>query len=138
MLEYAPSGYGNLIEADECGLVIEILDKNVIYKEKFAELVEGLGIDRNLITADTDFIIVRDIGQECNILDNSHISDTRSDTVLGAFGIFYSGENTYGVYLDGNECFVVSDPAENENIDIRVVAVRKAQYEIARKQEILY
>lgn len=138
MLEYAPSGYGNLIEADECGLVIEILDKNVIYKEKFAELVEGLGIDRNLITADTDFIIVRDIGQECNILDNSHISDTRSDTVLGAFGIFYSGENTYGVYLDGNECFVVSDPAENENIDIRVVAVRKAQYGIARKQEILY
>lgn len=70
-------------------------------------------------------------------MNDSHVSGARFETVVGAFSIFYNDEGGYGVYMDGNECMLVS-PQENEHVDIRVSVFSSDPYQVIWCPEFSY
>lgn len=118
--------------------IIEILNHNAIYEKDFIQLLENLGINEKEITENTDFIIIDDIGQAHTILNDSHISNSINDTVLGTLSVFYNEEGGYGVYLNNEECIIILDPEINENVDIRIATINKEPYEVIAYQDISY
>ena len=118
--------------------IIEILNHNAIYEKDFIQLLENLGINDKEVTESTDFIIVDDIGQAHTILNNSHVSNSINDTVLGTLSVFYNEEGGYGVYLNNEECIIILDPEINENVDIRITTINKEPYEVITYQDISY
>lgn len=114
--------WGERIRNGGYSAFIEILNHDVLQEEKFAELVNIFGVDADNLPTDTDFVVIQNGGEAVNILNNSHSSGSRGNTVLGELSIFYAEDGAYGIYLDGEECIIVN-PEENENIDIRIVVL---------------
>jgi len=110
-------------------VLIEIVNHDIIKDDRFLALLKGFGVDAGRVVESTDFIAVQNTGGAVTILNDSHASGTRGDTALGAFSIFYNDEGGYGVYMDGNECMLVS-PQENEDVDIRVSVFSSNPYEV--------
>ncbi len=101
-------------------------------------MIEDLKINKEEITENTDFIIVDNIEQTHTILNNNHISNAINNTVLGTLSIFYNEKNGYGVYLNNNECIIISDSENNKNVDIRIAAINKEPYEVKKCKDIIY
>ena len=105
--------------------VIEILNHNAINEKNFLQLLERIGINKEDVKENTDFIIVDGIKQVYTILNDSHTPNSINDTVIGTLSIFYNEENGYGVYLNNNECIIVDDSEINKNIDVRVATINE-------------
>ena len=105
--------------------VIEILNHNAINEKNFLQLLERIGINKEDVKENTDFIIVDGIKQVYTILNDSHTPNSINDTVIGTLSIFYNAENGYGVYLNNNECIIVDDSEINKNIDVRVATINE-------------
>ena len=115
--------------------IIEILNHDAIYKEDFIQLLECLGINKEEITENTDFIVASDIGQAHTVLNNSHGSNNTNNTVLGTLSVLYNGENGYDVFLNNGKFISIPNSEINKNIDIRIVKIKPTEIEI---QEISY
>lgn len=118
-------------------VLIEIVNHDMIRDERFLALLDGFGVDRTQVLENTDFIAVKNDEGTATVLNDSHASGTRCDTVLGAFSIFYNEEGGYGVYMDGNECILVQ-PQENAHADIRVSVILNNPYEVIWCPEFCY
>lgn len=118
-------------------VLIEIVNHDIIEDDRFLALLEGFGVDTEHVLKNTDFIAVENTGGDETILNDSHDSGTRYDTALGAFSIFYNDEGGYGVYMDGNECILVS-PQGNDQVDVRVSVFASNPYEVIWCPEFSY
>lgn len=125
------------LKKNDYNVLIEIVSHDVIEDNKFQALLEGFGVDTERVFLDTDFIAVQNTKGAVTILNDSHASGTRCDTTLGAFSIFYNDEGGYGVYMDGNECILVS-PGENDGVDVRVCVFLSDPYEVIWCPEFSY
>lgn len=133
-----PARWCTEVRNNGCDVLIEIVNHDVINDKRFAALLEGFGVDTQSVAQNTDFIAVLNTGGgHLTILNDSHESGTRCDTVLGAFSIFYNDEGGYGVYLNGNECILVQ-PQENEYADVRVSVFYREPYEVVWCPEFCY
>lgn len=103
---------------------IEVYDPKIWDNNYYVNLFESLGIDREKITEDTDFLVIQNAGQQVACLDDFKESDRELTSEYGKIQIFSSGTGTYGVYLDGNELYTVT-PEQDPDADIRIVVVDK-------------
>lgn len=124
-----PKSWCDELECNGYDILIEIVNHDILKEEKFQALLESLGVDVDSITENTDFIAVRNLDGTATILNDSHSSGTRCDTVLGALSVFYNDENGYGVYMDGEQCMLVW-PNDNDNVDIRAAVLSSNPYEV--------
>lgn len=122
----------------EYGIIMEIINHNIINNEEFIRLVKHLGIESKMLTPNTDFIVFDKTGQPFTILNDSHSSGCANDTVLGTLSVFYNESNGYGVYLNSQECITVSEPNVNKSADIRIAVIQKEPYEVIRCKDISY
>ena len=132
-----PLAWCEELKKNDYDVMIEIVNHDIIEDSRFLALLDGFGVDAERVSKNTDFIAVQNTGGALTILNDSHDSGTRCDTVLGAFSIFYNDEGGYGVYMDGNECILVS-PQENDGVDIRVSVFSSEPYEVIWCPEFSY
>lgn len=98
--------------------IIEILNSDIIKSLEISQL-EKMGISREQISEETDFILINN-GQEATALSNFHTTENTYETVLGELNIFYNSTGEYGIYLNGEECIVSSSTDPDLDIRIRV------------------
>lgn len=110
-------------------VIIEIVNHDVVEEKCFRVLLETFGVNPDKVSADVDFIAIKDMGDEVTILENSHGSGDRRDTVFGELRVFYNDAGGYGVYLNGNECMLVQS-GDNDDVDIRVAVIADSPYEV--------
>ena len=133
-----PLAWCEELKKNDYDVLIEIVNHDIIEDKRFTALLEGFGVDSKRVAKNTDFIAVRNTGGgHSTVLNDSHESGARCDTVLGAFSIFYNDEGGYGVYMDGNECMLVM-PHENDDVDIRVSVFSSNPYEVIWCPEFSY
>ncbi|MCM1155633.1 MAG: hypothetical protein NC314_02420 [Roseburia sp.] len=108
---------------------IEIYDPEIWDNDYYVNLFENLGINRENITKDTDFFVIQNAGQQVDCLDSFKDFDKDIISEYGKIQIFSSENGTYGVYLDGNELYVVT-PEQDSDTDIRIVIVDKNTKEV--------
>ncbi|MBO5146868.1 MAG: CotH kinase family protein [Lachnospiraceae bacterium] len=124
-----PGSWCEELKNQQYHVVIEIVNHDIIKEERFRALLSGFGVETDNIRESTDFIVVQNTAGAVTILDNSHESGTRAETVLGTLSVFYNDEGGYGVYLNNEEC-MAAWPADNQNVDIRVAVVSDNPYEV--------
>ena len=110
--------------------VIEINNPELWQNEDYRTLFEKIGIQKEDIHTNTDFIVWNGLEKAAFALDDFHISGSICETQYGTFSVFENEMREYGVYLDGNECFISSQD-KNQNVDIRIVLLDPESYEIA-------
>lgn len=98
--------------------VIEILDPTIMDFIE-TEQLEEIGITKEQILGDTDFLLIKG-GDDTTVLKDAHFSENVYDTILGEFSIFYDESGEYEVYLNGEECITVSAQEPDADIRIRV------------------
>lgn len=103
---------------------IEVYDSEIWDNDYYVNLFENLGINRENITENTDFIVIKNAGQQVAYLDDFKESDQELMSEYGKIQIFSSETGTYGVYLDGNELYTVTS-GQDPDADIRIVVVDK-------------
>lgn len=108
--------------------VVEINDPALWQNPDYIALFECLGITKDDIHVNTDFIVWNGLEKKAFALDNFHVSGSSCDTQFGSLSVFESGSGIYGVYLDGSECFV-SSSEQNQNVDIRIALLDPDSYE---------
>lgn len=132
-----PLAWCEELKRNDYDVLIEIVNHDIIKDSRFGALLEGFGVDSDRVLENTDFIAVENTDGAVTILNDSHGSGTRRDTVLGAFSIFYNDAGGYGVYMDGNECILVS-PQGNDQVDARVSVFASNPYEVIWCPEFSY
>lgn len=124
-----PQEWCRELKSNGYDVVVEIVNHDIIKEKRFMALLEGFGVNTQNITQGTDFIAVRNAKEAVTILNDSHASGARADTVLGNLSVFYNDEGGYGVYMDGNECMLVQ-PQDNEGVDVRVAVLSSDPYSV--------
>jgi hypothetical protein len=124
-----PSEWCDIVKRNGYGVIVEITNHDIIGNDTFKRLTEGFGISSDDITTDTDFLVISS-EEDTSVVDNGHGSGDRNATILGEISVFYNDNGGYGVYLDGNECIIVNEPDNSDNIDIRISVVNTAIEEL--------
>lgn len=93
-----------------------------IWSDYYADLFENLGICKDNIGENTDFLVVHNAGRHVDYLENFQEYEGELVSEAGKIEIFTSESGTYGVYLDGSELYVI-ESEQNSNPDIRIVVV---------------
>lgn len=132
-----PSKWCELIKKSGYNVVIEVINHNVISEEKFLELAKGFGIEAEKLSLNTDFLVVKEGAEKATVLENSHNSGDRFETVIGQLSIFYNEEGGYGVYLNDKDC-IVAWPEDNESVDARIAVVEPDTFEIIWSFDVSY
>lgn len=132
-----PQIYCDELKSSGYDVIIEILNHNVAYNDRFKTLIKGFGADASLITADCDFIAIKTSTGEMTVLNNAHVSGTRAESVLGELSIFYNDAGGYGVYRDAEECILVNS-GDNEHVDIRMAVITCEPYQVIRTTTVQY
>ncbi|MDE6622368.1 MAG: hypothetical protein K2K74_18140 [Lachnospiraceae bacterium] len=111
-------------------VIVEINNPSVWKNTECLEFFEQIGIQKDSINQNTDFIVWGGFEKPVTALDNFHISGSNSDTSLGKLSLFVNDEGIYGVYLNDKECFV-SSQEENIDADIRIILVSSDTAEVS-------
>lgn len=106
--------YLMLLAGDNVDITMDIRNKNIFNNTLIVELLGNLGINTNELGVDTDFIIIRNSGEDVVVINNLREEGEATVTELGKVQIFYDidgsyhdGESGYfGLYIDGDECLV--------------------------------
>jgi hypothetical protein len=136
-MEYELYEWRNVLEKYGYGVVVEISNHDVIYNDGFQKFVDNLGISNGDITEDTDFLVVDNNGNH-SIVNTGHNSGDRNGTVLGELSVFYNEFGGYGVYLDGEDCIIETDPTESSYADVRVAIMDLAKEKIAFRFSMIF
>lgn len=124
-----PQGWCDMLKDENDDIIIEIINHDTIKEGRFQALLEGIGVDLECVSENTDFIVVRNDEKAVTVLDDSHNSGTRCDTVLGELSLFYNDEGVYGIYMNNEECILASFE-ENEQADVRVAVLSHDPYKV--------
>ena len=109
--------------------VIEINHPQIWENTEYFNLFESLGLTKEEIHSNTDFILWNGLDRKALALDDFHISGSTCDTWLGSFSVFENeATGQYGAYWDGSECFIAS-AEQNWNVDIRIALLDPETYE---------
>ena len=108
--------------------VVEINNPGLWQNADYIALFERLGIAKEDIRMNTDFIVWSGLEKTAVTLDDFHVSGSGCDTRVGSLSVFENESGEYGVYLDGRECFV-SSSEKNQDVDIRIVLLDPETYE---------
>lgn len=120
--------YMNALSGTDYRAVVEINRSEIWKNADYITLFAKLGIAREDIHWNTDFLVWNGLEKKAFALEDFHISGSSCDTPLGSLSVYENESGEYGVYLDGMECFV-SSPENNQNVDIRVVLLDPVSYE---------
>ena len=118
----------NALSGTDYRAVVEINRTEIWKNADYITLFAKLGIAREDIHWNTDFLVWNGLEKKAFALEDFHISGSSCDTPLGSLSVYENESGEYGVYLDGMECFV-SSPENNQNVDIRVVLLDPVSYE---------
>ena len=94
--------YLMLLAEDEIDISIDIRNKDIFKNAWIMELMENIGINTELISNNTDFIIIRNRGEDIEILNDFREGDLSEITTLGTCQMVYDAneESNYCLYLD--------------------------------------
>ena len=120
--------YIDALSGTDYRAVIEINNPALWQNSDYITLFEKLGIAKEDIHINTDFIVWNGLEKAAFTLDDFHVSGSSCDMQLGSLGVFENEWGEYGVYLDGQECFV-SSSEKNRDVDIRIVLLVPDTYE---------
>lgn len=124
-----PQGWCEELKSKGYDVLIEIVNHDAVSKVQFRALLEGFGVDADSVSQNTDFIAIQTADGAATVLNDSHTSGARGDTVLGTFSIFYNDEGGYGVYRNDEQCILVY-PQDNENVDVRAAVITSDPYQV--------
>lgn len=108
---------------------VEINNPEIWNNDYYCDLFESLGVNQDEITSDTDLLIIQNAGGQVEYLEKFRESEQNVTTELGEIQIFASESGTYGVYLEGDEIYAVTEE-ENRSSDIQIVIVDKDTREV--------
>ncbi len=122
--------YMEALSGTDYRAVVEINDPELWHNPDYIALFETLGIAKEEIHSNTDFVVWCGLEKTAFTLEDFHVSGSSCETQYGSLSVFANEAGEYGAYLDGYECFV-SSPDKNQNVDIRIVLLDPESYEIA-------
>lgn len=117
-----------MLQADKnYDVMIELNDKSILDVELYCELFQNLGVDLLQLSSATDFILIYRGGEQVDYVNNLKETGGICDMSLGEISLYYNDEGEYGVYWDGQECYVV--PADME-YGIRILTCQGESREV--------
>ena len=109
-------------------VILEINNPDIWGKRKYVRLLSNLGVDADMITENTDFLVIEAGGKEVNYLNDLRHSDTGISTMLGTFRFVSNAVKSdgygsqYTMYLNGKELYsITSEQTANPHIRITVM-----------------
>jgi hypothetical protein len=107
IVSYNFGGHGNEIATsywDNIDAVIDIRNKDIFKNTWIRSLLENLGVDVNMLNENTDFIIIKNGGEEAIVMDNFKHTESSTDTELGNIMLDYQEDSEkYSLYIDSIE-----------------------------------
>jgi hypothetical protein len=107
IVSYNFGGHGNEIATsywDNIDAVIDIRNKDIFKNTWIRSLLENLGVDVNMLNENTDFIIIKNGGEEAIVMDNFKHTESSTDTELGNIMLDYQEDSEkYSLYVDSIE-----------------------------------
>lgn len=114
--------YLMLLAGDNLEIRMDIRSKDIFENQLIMELLKNIGIDINQLSCETDFIIIKDYGQEIHIIDNIRNAESTQMTELGKVSFLYNldgEEGEYGLYI-ADEQVMLGNSLDNTDIQIDV------------------
>lgn len=119
--------YLMLLSGDNVDITMDIRNKDVYNNALIMELLGNLGINTNELTEDTDFIIIRNGGEDAVVINDLREDGAETVTKLGKVQICYDTDGSYhdgepgyfGLYIDGNE-FLIGNKNDDTSLQISV------------------
>lgn len=119
--------YLMLLAGDNVDIIMDIRNKDIFNNAWIVELLGNIGINTNELTEDTDFIIIRNSGEDAVVINNLREEGEAIVTELGKVQILYDIDGSYNdgeygyyrLYIDGNEC-MVGNMADDTSLQISV------------------
>ncbi|MCM1122178.1 MAG: hypothetical protein NC416_06320 [Eubacterium sp.] len=109
---------------------IEIHNAELLESDYYLALLENLQADRSSLTEGTDFLFIQEAGKKVWQFENFLSAGRSVAAPAGGFSMFENSETgTYGVYLEGEELYTVTDE-QNPDADVRIVVFDKDTMEI--------
>lgn len=104
--------YLMLLSGDNVDITMDVRNKDIFNNTWIVDLFGNLGINTNELTQDTDFIIIRNGGEDVVVLNGLREDGDSTVTKLGEAYILYDTDGSYhdgqqgyfGLYIDENEC----------------------------------
>lgn len=117
--------------------IIDISDKALFEDNQTVMLLKEFGIPAESISAETDFVILRN-NQSPIVLNSIRSFGETKATEMGEFSYYCSEEGSYGLYLNGEE-YYISDVNLNNAVEIKVLKRSgdeiRAEFEIQKNVE---
>lgn len=103
--------YLMLLAGDDVDAIIDVRDKNIFRNTGVISLFENLGADISSLNENTDFIMIRNGGEEAAVINDFREDGRSAAAELGEVQIFYDSDGSshdgetghFGLYLDGEE-----------------------------------
>ncbi|MCH5345282.1 MAG: hypothetical protein J1E64_14740 [Acetatifactor sp.] len=119
--------YLMLLSRDDVDITMDIRNKDIFHNAWMVELLGNLGISANELTEDTDFIIIKNGGEDAVVINDLREEGEAMITEVGKVQIFYDTDGSdhnrklgyYRLYIDGNEC-MVGNMDDDTSLQIRV------------------
>lgn len=91
--------------------------------EYHMSLLENLHVDKNMISEDTDFLVIQEAGKHVDYLENFYASGGSAITSLGEITMSAGNDiEGYRITLDGKElCSIAQE--QNSNTDIQIIVI---------------
>lgn len=113
--------YLMLLAEDEVDISIDIRNKDIFENAWIMELMENIGINTKLVSNNTDFIIVKNHGENVEVINDFRENGLSKITTLGTCKIMYDADekSNYSLYLDGVEQ-ITGNMNDNTSMQINV------------------
>ena len=113
--------YLMLLSGDDVDITMDIRNKDIFNSSWIVELLENLGINTNELTADSDFIIIRNSGDDAVVINALREKGEVTVAKLGKIQAFYdTDDGYYELYVDGNKC-MTGNMGDDTGLQISVV-----------------
>jgi hypothetical protein len=118
--------YLMLLSNDNVDITIDISNKQIFNNDGILELLKNIGVDVSTINESTDFIIIKNGGEQSITLDNFRTNNSMSDTIIGRVQIIYDGESNKNYSLLVNDIeYLKSSSEEDEDEANMQICVRR-------------
>jgi hypothetical protein len=97
--------YLMLLANDNVDVTIDVRNKRIFYNEGILELLSNLGVDVDALSENTDFIIIKNGGEQSVTLDKFRRNRRSTNTEIGHIQLTYHGESNeyYSLLVDDVE-----------------------------------
>jgi hypothetical protein len=120
--------YLMLLSNDDVDITIDIRNKRIFNNDGILELLNNLGVDVSAINENTDFIIIKNGGEQSVTLDNFRTNNCILNTAIGKVQITYDETNEYySLLLDDIEYLKSSNEENEDEIDMQICVRRNGE-----------